>query len=381
MEVEYVENLIPAIVLLVLVSFFYFLAFKREIREQIKTAQYRRNVYNTLDQHTKIDTILSKTLPYYQNLDTAAKDRFVRRVNEFIYKVKFVPKEGFINTPSHEILIAATCVQLTFGLDRFLQHSIGNIVIYPNSFYSKWIEDWVDGLAVGNGNIFISWSAFEEGISNPTDKRNLGLHEMAHALKMASSESSYDFDIHFTFHISHWNEFVMICMEEADEYLREYGLTNEHEFFSSSVEYFFEAPEEMKEKMPRSFYMLCLLLNQDPSNKQGNYEVDFDLDHALAKFGININTTISSFFTHAYYIPIILGWFLCLVVTFIAIIIPEALFFYAMFFPSLILGMIITMGLSVLYDEMCWDYGRKIKFTVFAVLPIISSILCYLLFI
>ena len=50
----------------------------------------------------------------------------------------------------------------------------------------------------------------------------------------------------------------------SETFFRPYACANEHEFFSVSVEYFFERPDDLKNEMPQLYAILVKLLNQDP---------------------------------------------------------------------------------------------------------------------
>ena len=376
MNISY-DDILVSFLFFVFGSFLYYLGFRREITEVLNRFLYKKQVYKAVIKNAEVDFILNNHCPYYKKLNDAGKDRFIRRTREFIKKVHFYGKDGLEVTSLHEVLIAASSVQLTFGLDRFLQHSIGKIFIYPDSFFSSIINNWVNGLAMGSDKLLLSWKAFEEGLKNPSDKRNLGLHEMAHALKLSSAETSYDFDIHFSFHLKHWNLFCDACMQEGRSHIREYGLTNPHEFFSSSVEYFFEAPEEMKLKMPKTFYLLCLMLNQNPLNTSNNYRVDFNVNEALANLDVIIFKSITRIFTLIYYIPILFGWFITFIVFIIGIFNTGYLYFYPILIPSLLVGGMLSTFIAIFYDEFHWDITRKLKFTLYAVCPIVAFVIDY----
>ncbi|MBA4054074.1 MAG: DgsA anti-repressor MtfA, partial [Marivirga sp.] len=129
--------------------------------------------------------ILQKYFPYYQNLTDQDKAEFEGKVCLFLYGKRFIPRDISEVTIEAKVLIAATAVQLTFGLsDVYLRH-FSKILVYPNDYYSVISKRFHKGeVNPMFGIIVLSWQSFIDGFINPTDAVNLGLHEMAHALRL-----------------------------------------------------------------------------------------------------------------------------------------------------------------------------------------------------
>ncbi len=213
--------------------------------------------------------ILEKYFPFYNQLDNSEKNRFAQKVCTFMYGKRFIPRN--INEVSIEarVLIAATAVQLTFGLtDNYLQH-FNKILVYPDDYYSSITKRFQKGEVNPRfGIIVISWQSFIEGFIHPTDAVNLGLHEMAHALRLENMIRSEEYKFFDAELITEFDEHAMsLCQVTnwSDTFFRPYACANEHEFFSVAVENFFERPVEFKTTMPELYSILSKLLNQDPS--------------------------------------------------------------------------------------------------------------------
>ena len=213
--------------------------------------------------------ILLKYFPYYQNLNEADKEKFVRKLCNFLYGKRFIPREIDEVTVEARVLIAATAVQLTFGLpDVYLRH-FNKILVYPNDYYSVLFKRYHRGEVNPRfGIIVLSWQAFVDGLIYPNDAKNLGLHEMAHALRLENMLRSPDYPLFDENLLEEFDELSRsICSRVenwSDTFFRPYACANEHEFFSVSVEHFFETPEELKNDMPQLYAILVKLLNQDP---------------------------------------------------------------------------------------------------------------------
>jgi MtfA peptidase len=213
--------------------------------------------------------ILQKYFPYYRQLDDAAKNRFAQKVAFFIYRKRFIPRNIDEVTMEARVLIAATAIQLTFGLnDIYLDH-FNKILVYPNDYYSSITKRYHKGEVNPRfGIIAISWQSFIDGFIYPTDAINLGLHEMAHALRLENIIRSEGYQFFDETLVSKFDEHAMnLCrvVNWSETFFRPYACANEHEFFSVAVENFFERPHEFKASMPDLYSILCRLLNQDPS--------------------------------------------------------------------------------------------------------------------
>ena len=221
-----------------------------------------------------IQEILTSKFSYYNCLSQNGKAKFINRLHDFVSTKHFVGKEGQEITNEIKILIAASATQLSFGLDNFIFSLFHTIFVYPHEFYSKLLRTELKGATYGNGVIALSWSDFKKGYEIPDDRINLGLHEMAHALKLDVFLGD-DFDNRFAENIT---ELIEVSTDEFSKirdgqqsFLRAYGGRNENEFFAVCVEHFFELPAQFKQKLPGIFDHLCVLLNQNPINKTSDY--------------------------------------------------------------------------------------------------------------
>ena len=237
----------------------------------------RNTIYLSESETKKGVALINKYLidfKYYQDLSTTGKSKFIKRVVGFVNTKKFIGHHSLEITGEMRVLIAASAVQLTFGLKKYLLAHYHTIRLYPEAFYSRMLDTHLKGGTSEGGTISLSWTDFKDGYADPEDKYNLGLHEMAHALKLDLIKG-YDFDERFAAYFDQWNEVALKTFQKINSgnssFLREYGATNMHEFFAVCVEHFFEVPAELKKEMPHIYYHLAYLLNQDPLNKAEDY--------------------------------------------------------------------------------------------------------------
>jgi Mlc titration factor MtfA (ptsG expression regulator) len=213
--------------------------------------------------------ILDKYFPYYRALSNENKNKFAQRVAFFIYSKRFIPRNIDEVTVEAKVLIAATAIQLTFGLaDIYLQH-FNKILVYRNDYYSSITKRFHKGEVNPRfGIIVLSWQSFVNGFVSPNDSINLGLHEMAHALRLENIIHNDEYQFFDDLLIKKFDEYAdRLCNTEmaGDTFFRPYACANKHEFFAVAVENFFERPLEFGSALPDLYATLSKLLNQDPS--------------------------------------------------------------------------------------------------------------------
>ncbi|MEP6846498.1 MAG: zinc-dependent peptidase, partial [Panacibacter sp.] len=167
------------------------------------------------------------------------------------------------------VLLSASAVQLTFGLDDFELPWFRYIRVHPEEYFAN-DPHAIRVLAghVEENTITVAWNHFLKGICDNYDGVNVGLHEMAHALYyqhvIASKKEPFIKEL-------------SVVMEESEEIYElknkyrvlysDYAYKNLQEFWAESIELFFEKPQALKTCYPDLYKTLCELLNQDTLNK------------------------------------------------------------------------------------------------------------------
>jgi Mlc titration factor MtfA (ptsG expression regulator) len=228
---------------------------------------FDRSVYGRKVDLKYAEIVLSSKFTYYQKLDSRGKARFMRRLHRFIENKDFIGSGGINLTDEMIVMISASAIQLTFGLKEYKLNHFSKIFVYPKAFYSKISKQYHKGETNLAGAIVLSWSHFLEGYSKPNDKINLGLHEMAHALRFDKFKSD-EYDRFFNRYYDKWQvvakEEFKKTRDHGDTFFREYGGTNVNEFFAVCVEAYFESPAEFRRLHPGIYAHMRILLNQDP---------------------------------------------------------------------------------------------------------------------
>lgn len=214
-------------------------------------------------------TVITKHLSYFNNLFAPDKEIFLRRLKEFMRIKIFIihDKSGFREMP---ILVSATAIKLSFGLETYLLPHFKFIHIFPAEFIG--VSPFLRVLAgnVSGSSIRISWKHFLEGYQYPDDGENVGLHEMAHAYYFQNFETNQNADSNFVTHFSQFNNFGNKVFEQekspGNDLYSEYALNNFQEFWAESVELFFERPAQLKATYPDLYESMTAILNQRPPN-------------------------------------------------------------------------------------------------------------------
>ena len=137
--------------------------------------------------------LLIEQIPYYRRLNRDGRKKFEKRVGVFKRIKKFIPIEIKRVTDEMKLLISAAAVQLTFGQRRYFLGHFYKFYIYPTSFEKLRSEHKFRGLTSNRGYMQLSWEHFHHGFEDYEDGRNLGLHELAHALMIESIEQSANY--------------------------------------------------------------------------------------------------------------------------------------------------------------------------------------------
>lgn len=215
--------------------------------------------------------ILNTRFPYFQRLNDKHKAEFVRKLELVLTKKIFIGRGGITEvTPEIKILVGATIVMVTFGWDDVRLTHFKKILIYPDTYYSTISKQYHRGeVNPQQGIIVLSWSCFLNGLDDQKDGVNLGIHEIAHALKL-ENQIYYNGESEF-FNPNAWNAYQQWISSEMKKILAGTGSffrvaasLDEHEFFAVALENFFERPKDFFEYHPALYGSLVQLLRQDP---------------------------------------------------------------------------------------------------------------------
>ncbi len=213
--------------------------------------------------------ILERDFEYYQKLTKDQKLEFEKRVNRFMQMKDFIPRNIEEVSDEMKVMISASAVQLTFGLHEIYLTHFNRILIYPEPYYSTINNQYHKGeFNPGWQAIVLSWKDFLEGYTKKGGAKNLGLHEMAHALqledKIVNGYHSYLNEKLLDTYNAISAQTIQKIRNNQDHFFRKYAGHNPEEFFAVSVELFFEKPQDFLVHHPKLYHTLAGLLQQDP---------------------------------------------------------------------------------------------------------------------
>ncbi|MEB2787112.1 zinc-dependent peptidase [Algoriphagus persicinus] len=220
------------------------------------------------DQEVKI---LEQKFPYYTRLSDKHKREFRKKLQVILTTKSFVGRAGLrVVTQEMKLLIGATIVMVTFRWTDLRLPHFSKILIYPDTYYSTISKQYHRGeVNPKHGIIVMSWSCFLNGMGNENDGINLGIHEVAHALKLENQiyyngESEFfNPEVYDSFQKLSYTEIVKINAGMLTVFRSTAGLDND-EFFAVALETFFEKPHEFFDYNPVLYGILVRLMRQDP---------------------------------------------------------------------------------------------------------------------
>lgn len=212
--------------------------------------------------------MLHNHFPFFKRLNDEARHEFALRVFDFRRSKNF----HFLEMEAAEeieVLVSAAAVQLTFGLPEYNYGFFEDIYVIRGAYtYGVSTTPWAGH--VNHQGIYVAWDHVLKGYVTENDGYNVGLHEMAHAFEYEMVFGDYAHD-----HIRKYN-FGMVTGAMRQQVIEQplhpggiysaQGITNIHECWAESVEFFFEKPARLKEFYPEVYDAIMQLLNQNPVN-------------------------------------------------------------------------------------------------------------------
>jgi len=158
------------------------------------------------------------------------------------------------------------------------------ILVYPLTYMVEekrqvgehvWEEGTVSRLGETGrrmGSLVLSWGAVKHGTADPSDGKNVVLHEFAHQLDFENHAADGVPGLATREQQLAWSEVMrseFASLRAADEsgiptLLNTYGATDPAEFFAVSIEAFFEQPHALRARHPKLYAELRKYFQQDP---------------------------------------------------------------------------------------------------------------------
>lgn len=220
--------------------------------------------------------ILRRRVPFVRHLDVESRARFERKLLVFVRTKHFEGARGMEIDDEVRVVIGAAAARLVMNLPHEHFARLVEIVVYPSHLEHEHDPHVaVLGRAIGPGTVVLSWDAVLHGLADTRDGLDTATHELAHALDAADGafDGTPDLSTHAAY--APWTDVMSRSFEalrkkrrfERREVLREYGATNEAEFFAVATEAFFEKPLQMRRRHPELYEVLKSYYRSDPARR------------------------------------------------------------------------------------------------------------------
>jgi len=229
--------------------------------------------------------IISDRLPFYDRLSPNDQNELLGHVQVFLAEKRFEGCDGLEVTDDIRVTIATqACLLLLHRRTDYFPRLL-TILVYPSGFVVN--EDrhlhghvWGQGEEgrLGEtgremGSMVLAWDAIKSGARDPSDGKNLVLHEFAHQLDFEDFMGDGVPALGSRREKLSWAEVMKVefaALRAADAtgistLLDTYGATNPAEFFAVATEAFFERPQALQQQHPRLYGEMRRFFRQDPA--------------------------------------------------------------------------------------------------------------------
>ena len=215
---------------------------------------------------------LLEPLPLYRQLPARFQERLRELTKVFAWDKTFIGAGGLEITDEMQVVISA-CLVLHLNLGYY--DRLTEIVVYPYAFRHPDGDDALLGEAQDWGIVVLSWPAVLEGVRNPADGHETATHEFAHVLDRADGVFDGTPRLPSRSLYRPWAQilsrhYLKLRAGDREErkVLRDYGATNEAEFFAVATESYFEKPRQMRTHAPDLYRELQEFYGGDPAGEE-----------------------------------------------------------------------------------------------------------------
>src|SRR2546426_1379580 len=229
-------------------------------------------------------TLIQRHVVFFHKLNASDRAELLSHIQVFLAEKRFEGCGGFAITDEVRVTIAAQACLLLLHRRTDYFPGLLTILVYPLTYMVEekrpigehvWQEGTVTRLGETGrrmGSLVLSWGAVKHGAADPSDAKNVVLHEFAHQLDYENHAADGVPALATSEEQLAWSEVMQsefASLRAADEsgiptLLDTYGVTDPVEFFAVSVEAFFERPCALRAHHPRLYAELRKYFNQDP---------------------------------------------------------------------------------------------------------------------
>lgn len=227
--------------------------------------------------------ILLRNVPAYAILPNTLREKYHRRIKEFLSEKTFEACGGLkIVSDEMALTIAGYASLLSVNRAGPAWSTLHSVLVYPRAFAAPGEESETEGGLVArergtrdgeswtHGSVVFSWQRIARDIALHGNGQNVVIHEFAHQLDSDDGIAGGRPAFPDPADVRAWQNIAARELErlrsgDAGTILDEYGAENPAEFFAVSVEAFFEQPAETKRAHPEIYALLSRLFSLDPA--------------------------------------------------------------------------------------------------------------------
>jgi Mlc titration factor MtfA (ptsG expression regulator) len=244
---------------------------RRRLRKQPVSEQWR--------------AIISRNLPFFDRLSLADQKELLGHVQVFLEEKRFEGCDGLRLTDEIRVTIATQACLLLLHRKTDYYPRLVTILVYPSGFIveqERHVEGhiWEGGREGRLGetgrqmrSMVLAWDAAKSGARDPSDGKNLVVHEFAHQLDFEDFAADGVPTLKSRTDRLSWSQVMKMeftALRAADEtgiptLLDTYGASNPAEFFAVTTEAFFERPRALRRQHPRLYAEMERFFRQDPA--------------------------------------------------------------------------------------------------------------------
>jgi MtfA peptidase len=228
--------------------------------------------------------MINRNVPLFRRLSATDQRELLGHIQVFLAEKRFEGCGGLEFTDEMWVTIAAqACLLLLHRKTDYFPRLL-TILVYPSTYMveeKRHVEGpvWEEGRMARLGEtgrrlgaMVLAWDAVKSGAADPSDGKNVVLHEFAHQLDYENSADDGTPALATREQQLSWREVMrteFASLRAADEtgiptLLDTYGATNPAEFFAVATEAFFERPRMLRAHHPRLYAELQSYFQQDP---------------------------------------------------------------------------------------------------------------------
>src|SRR5437867_7525374 len=228
--------------------------------------------------------LIQRHVVFFPKLSAMDRAELLGHIQVFLAEKRFEGCGGLVITDEVRVTIAAQACLLLLHRRTDYFPGLLTILVYPLTYMVEekrpigehvWQEGTVTRLGETGrrmGSLVLSWGAVKHGAADPSDAKNVVLHEFAHQLDYENNAADGVPGLATREQQLAWSEVMrseFASLRAADEsgiptLLDTYGATDPVEFFAVSVEAFFERPWALRARHPKLYAELQRYFNQDP---------------------------------------------------------------------------------------------------------------------